>query len=191
MSVRRSRIIQLIAAALSVALVATLVMQTSKAAFNAQTTNPDNSWATGTVAISDDDSGTALFSTATDGNLTGGQVLTKCIAVTYSGSDVSSVGVRMFGAATGDLAPYLDLRIREGAGGEFGDCTGFTPTGTLYTGNVDDFAATHSDFSNGVSTWSPAANPETRTYELQITVDSDAAAQGKSATGSFTWEAQG
>ena len=39
-----------------------LVWQASYAAFTAQTTSPGNSWSTGSVALTDDDAGAAMFS---------------------------------------------------------------------------------------------------------------------------------
>ena len=186
----RAAIVQALAAVFSVGLVGLLVVSTSNALFTDTTDNPGNSWATGGVDLVDDDSGTAMFTSA-DGQLTGGQVLTKCIAVAYQGNTTTGTAVKLYGTGTGALAPYLNLRVREGTGGGFGNCAGFTPGSTLYTGTVDDFGATKTNFATGVSTWSPNANPQTRTYEFQITVQAVTAAQNKTAAASYTWEVQG
>src|SRR5258708_6951108 len=77
------------AALVGAVLCSTMVWRTSSALFAGTTTNTSNSWATGTVSLSDDAAGTALFSSATDGGLSGGQSITKCIKVTYGGSITS------------------------------------------------------------------------------------------------------
>ena len=63
-----------------------LVWQSSYSAFSATTSNPTNNWSAGTVALSDDDSNTAMF---TASNLKPGATGTKCIAVTSTGSRAS------------------------------------------------------------------------------------------------------
>jgi hypothetical protein len=178
-----------------VALAATLVLRTTDALFTATTDNPSNSWATGTVVLSDDDGGvTALFNSGTDGSLTGGQVLTRCVVVRYDGTLTSGISVKLHGTAAGALAPYLDLTIDQGSGGGgVGSCTGFSlSTAGVYTGTLDGFAtATAAGFTAGVGTWAPASNGATMSYRFTITVQSVAGAQGKSASGGFTWEARG
>ena len=65
-----------------------MVWQSSYSAFSATSASPTNNWSAGTVALSDDDSNTALF-TAT--NLKPGATGVKCIAVTSTGSLASTV----------------------------------------------------------------------------------------------------
>src|SRR5262245_56233961 len=82
-----------------------LVWQSSYSAFSATTSNPTNNWTAGTVALSDDDSNTAMF---TASNLKPGATGTKCIAVTSTGSLASTV--KLYGtsyATTNALAPNL------------------------------------------------------------------------------------
>ncbi|MDP9398640.1 MAG: hypothetical protein M3P96_12860 [Actinomycetota bacterium] len=93
----------------------------------ATTANGPNTWSAGTVAISDDDTGSAMFTaTALRPNDTGN----KCILVTYNGSLAASV--KLYAAATGTLGTYLDLTVQKGTGGSFANCTGFTGA-AIYT----------------------------------------------------------
>ncbi len=161
------------------------VWRTSSAAFSASTSNAGNSWAAGTVTIGDDDSGSALFNAT---GLTPGATNSRCIVVSYSGS--VSAGVRLYGAGvSGGLADYLDLVVEEGSGGSFGDCTGFTPSGSLFTGTLTAFASS-TDFATGLGSWSPTGPGQTRTYRFSYAVRSDNAAQGTTGAASFVWEAR-
>ena len=119
---------------------------------------------------------------------------TECITVTYQGT--LDAAVRLYGSLTaGDgLDDYLDLTVRRGSGGVFGDCTGFTLDNTIESGGtVADFDATHTSYATGAGVWDPSSTPESKTY--RITVELDAAApnaeQGESVTSfTFTWEIQ-
>jgi hypothetical protein len=171
-----------------------VVGQASYSAFNSTTSNPTNNWSAGTVALSDDDSNTAMF-TAT--GLKPGSTGTKCIAVTSSGSLASDVN--LYGtspATTNALSTYIHLTIVQGTGGTSSSCTGFTPLATgssLYSGTLANFATTSTNYANGVGTWAPTGTaPETRTYEFIYTVDAATpnTSQGGTASIGFTWEDQ-
>lgn len=169
-----------------------LVWQSSYSAYSGDTSNPAENWATGTVALTDDDSGSALF-TAT--NLKPGSTGTRCIVVTSNGSLPSAV--KLYGTgynATNGLGSSISLTITQGTGGSFGSCTGFTALGTgagLYSGTLAGFSA--ANFATGLGTWTPTGTAgETRTFQLSYTVDTNApnSTQGGSASLGFTWEAQ-
>ncbi len=180
--------VALLASTLAAGAVTFSVLQTSRAAFTASTDDGANNWTTGSVALSDDDGGSVMFNAT---NLAGGASLTKCIAVTYAGSLTTGVSVKLYGTASGALGDYLDLTIEEGTGGGFGSCAGFTANSTLYNNEVDDFAASHSNWSTGLATgWSPNANPTTRVFRFTVTVQNDNNAQSKTASATYTWEAQ-
>jgi hypothetical protein len=104
--------------------------------FSATTQNAGNEISTGTVALSDNDSGSALFNIT---NASPGDSWARCIKVTYNGSLPADVHLYLQGT-TGTLANYLDLTMTQGTqtGATFPDCTGFTPdaTGTVFTGPV-------------------------------------------------------
>jgi hypothetical protein len=172
---------------LTAAGVSVTIMQYSRAAFSASTSNSANNWATGSVVLSNDSSGTAMFSAT---NMTAGQSVVKCIAVTYSGTLTSGVAVRLYGVAAGALAPYLNLTVEQGTGGGYSSCTGFSGS-QIYSGTVSGFAATYTNFGTGLTGWAPGTNPDSRTYRFTVTVQNDNNAQSKSATADYTWEVQG
>jgi hypothetical protein len=171
-----------------------VVWQASYSAFSATTTNPTSNWSSGTVALSDDDTNTALF---TASNLKPGATGTKCIAVTSTGSLASTVKLYGTGAATTNaLSTYVNLTITQGTGGTFGSCTGFTPLGTgssVFSGTLAGFASSATAFASGLGTWAPTGTgSETRVFQLVYTLDPavpNSAQAGTAALG-FTWEAQ-
>lgn len=164
-----------------------LTMQSSRAAFSDTTVNTANAFSTGSVVLTDDDTDTAMFN-ATDMSPT--TPIVECITVTYSGSIVPAP-IKLYGTATGTLAPYLDVTIEEGTGGQFGDCTGFTAASTLFTDTLDSFAASHTAWGDGLAVHTALANPTDRTLRFTVQVQDDNAAQGLTASADFTFEAQG
>lgn len=183
--------LQLGAAAASLALVSMLVMHVSSAAFSATTTNGTNSWATGSITLTDDDgggAGSAMF------NVTGmlpGTTVTKCIVVTYQGA-VDPTAVKLYTTVTdGGLGAHLDVTVKEGTGGSNASCTGFTASNTIVNNStLNAFATAHSGYANGAGVWNPTADGDTQTYEFTVTLGSDTpdTAQGSNAQATFTWE---
>lgn len=183
-------------AAIPVAMLASsaLVWQASYSAFTATTSNPTSNWAAGTVELDHSDKSSALFTT---GNLKPGDTGTKCIVVSSTGSLASTVKLygTSYSAGTKSLGDHIDLVIDEGTAGAAGNCTGFaplTPTPSVYTGTLSNFAG-KTNFSNGWGTWAPTgAATETRTYRFKYTLNSSVpnSAQGGTASIAFTWEAQ-
>ncbi len=161
--------------------------QASSAAFTAQTGNSANSWNAGTVALTDDDSNTAMFAAT---NLRPGSTGEKCITVTYSGS--LSASVKMYGTAvSGALSPYVDLVVEEGSGGGFGSCGSFVSSGTIYTGTLASLQTTKNSYANGVGTWTPSTTAS-KIYKITWTLQSGTpnAKQGASTSATLTWEGQ-
>jgi hypothetical protein len=167
----------------------------SYSAFSATTVNPTNNWTAGTVALSDDDANTALF-TATA--LKPGSTGTKCIAVTSTGSLASNVELYGTGATTTNaLSSSINLVITQGTGGTFaGGCGSFTPLATgsaVYSGTLAAFGSSATNYATGVGTWTPTGSAsETRVFKFVYTVDPAApnSTQGGTAAIGFTWEAQ-
>ncbi len=92
-------------------------------AFSATTVNAGNTFDAGTVSISDNDAGTAMYTIA---NATPGTPVVRCITVTYTGSLPASV--HLYGSAVGAIGPFVDLSIDKGTGtSPFSSCTNFTP----------------------------------------------------------------
>lgn len=187
----------------AIALVVAIGGAQTWAAYNATTASNANSFASGTVALTDNDSGAALLTLAT---AVPGDTDTGCITVTYTGSLASAV--HLYGttstAGTG-LDAYLDLKITRGtftgAAPAFDACTNFTPdatnygsgNGVVYDGTLlaypdDDYLSGIVDPpAGGAESWTSG---ESHVYKLQVTLRDDIAAKGKNATQTFTWEAR-
>ncbi|PZF59437.1 hypothetical protein DEI81_13675 [Curtobacterium sp. MCBD17_013] len=171
------------------------VSTASYSAFSATSSDDANNWSMGTVALTNDAANGALFSAS---NLKPGSTGTNCIAVTSSGSLASAVKLYATNVQqTKALASSVNLQIKQGTGGGYGTCAGFTPTsgvdGTLYNDTLASFASTHTDYATGIGTWKPAGDKaETKTFQITYTVSPDAPASLMGATASlgFTWEAQ-
>jgi hypothetical protein len=166
-----------------------LIWQTSHAAYSANTQNGPDSWTTGTLTLTDDDGGTALF---TASGLRPGSTGTRCIVVTSTGSLPATV--KVFGkdrTTTKSLADHITITVANGSGGSAGSCTGFTAEpGTAHTSTLAAFPLT---YAAGVSSWALTGTaPETRTYQITYTVDPNApdSTQDATASMSFVWEAQ-
>ena len=165
-------------------------------AFSATTVNSGNDFAAGTVYLTDNDAGSAMY------NVSGqapGAALVRCITVTYTGS--LDADVKLYASAVGALGDYVDLEIEKGTGAvAFGaGCAGFSSDGTIYNDTLGNFAATHTGWGNGL-----AVNPGAQTewvqndavvFRFTLTLQDDNAANGGAvalSTGahSYTWEAQ-
>src|SRR4051812_21852639 len=81
-----------------------LITQATSAAFNAGTTNSGNANDSGSVVLSDDDGGSAIFTSMTAPYP--GDSETRCVTVTYTGTLAAQVRLRGSVGGTG-LASYL------------------------------------------------------------------------------------
>ena len=189
-SIRTRMVARYAAVPVALLLSSLFVWRASYAASSATTSNGPNNWTAGAVSLSDDDTGSAMF-TASD--LKPGDTGSRCIVVTYGGSVASAV--KLYASKTGTLGQYLDLTVQEGTGGSYATgnpCSSFTSTGTLYTGTVDGFAASSTNFASGVGTFAPTSNGQTKAYRFTYTLQAatPGSAQGTTAGATFTWEAQ-
>lgn len=170
------------------------------AAFTGTASNANNTMATGTVNIADNDNGVAMmgFSNALPGTSD-----TSCLTVTYTGSLASNV--RLYGTTTGTgLDPYLNLTITRGtfsSAPAYDSCTNFVAdatnytgagAGVIYSGTLQNFPDSYATGLNDPTTAAPEswATNELHVYKFQISVVENVAAQGKNATQAFTWEAR-
>jgi hypothetical protein len=174
--------------ALALGLTAFLSGAGTYAAFFSRTANDGdgvgNSFEAGTVAVHDDDAGSAMFSVSAMRPADAPR--SSCITVTYDGSLDATARIYASIGPSG-LEPYLNLTVEEGSSSSgFGDCTGFSPTSTVYTGTLAAFptsAATGIVDPDG--TWSPG---EPHSYRFTVSVRSDPNGQGKDVGAVFTWQ---
>ncbi len=189
--INKKRLVALAAAPVALLASGGMVWAASYSAFSATTVNPTSNWTSGTVALSDDDSDTALF---TASNLKPGATGTKCIAVTSTGSLASAV--KLYGTSystTKDLASNINLKVEQGTGATTSSCAGFTGATTLYDGTMTAFGTTKTGFATGVGSWTPTGTAsETKSYKVTYTLSTTTpdTAQGGTAALGFTWESQ-
>ncbi len=154
-------------------------------AFSATTENAGNSFATGSITLTDNDSGSALFNVSgADANDT----YTRCIKVTYASTGSVNASVKLYGTTGGTgLDAYLDVAITRGTG-DAADCSDFAGATSIYSGTLQAFPDNYAGGTNDTdASWS---NGETATYRVAVTVQDNNAAQGLTATQTFTWEAR-
>jgi predicted ribosomally synthesized peptide with SipW-like signal peptide len=159
-------------------------------AFSSTTANSNNSFAAGTVYITDNDGGSAMFNVS---DAKPGTSYTSCITVTYLGTLDSTV--RLYGSGFGGaLADYLTIKVEEGSGAAgFGDCSGFTPASTVYNNvAMNSFPIAYAGASPTGGTWSQNDSVD---YRFTVTLADNNTANGQTSAVaandfSFTWEAR-
>jgi hypothetical protein len=165
-----------------------VMLQTSDALFTATTSNAANSFSTGSVAISDNSAGTALFAVT---GMKPGATGVACIKVSYTGSLASTVKVYATGeTATNALDTYLTVQIEEGssAATAFPSCTGFVTASTVFNAALNTVAST---YGTGYGTWAPSTGAA-KDYRITYTLSGGAPATvvNSTASATITWEAQ-
>lgn len=196
---RTRRIVSLSAAPVAVLLAGAMVWQGSSAAFTADTRSIGNAWETGSLAISDDDGGHAMFEAI---DIVPGQTGEKCIAVTATSPNVSTIKLYTGDAGLDGLEQYIKLTIEQGTGGGFtAGCAGFTaanPVNKETSQTVSSLATDHTSWANAILPWTLSPGSTTKTYKFDWVFDvgsgMDEAAvnalQGKAVSINFEWELQ-
>jgi predicted ribosomally synthesized peptide with SipW-like signal peptide len=161
--------------------------------YSATATSGANTFAAGTVSITEDDTDDVMFAMS---GLKPGDTSTKCILVTYTGS--LSSNVRLYSDVTEDdtLAPYLDITVArdDSSAAEPGvtnDCTDFVADSTpISTRKLSTFATSWATATGAydLGTWAQNATAVFR-FTVAIPAEETAGA-GATASVTFTWEAR-
>jgi predicted ribosomally synthesized peptide with SipW-like signal peptide len=168
-------------------------------AFTSTSANPGNTFASGTVVLTDDDGGNAMVSLAA---AKPGMSDTACIQVTFNGTLPSLV--RMSGTTTGTgLDSYIDLTVTRGtlSAPSFDSCATFgadatnyigAGAGVVYNGTLEAFpdSAAGSILDPRAATAETWTQGESHAYKITVTLRDDNLAQGLTATQNFFWEAR-
>ena len=184
---------KLLASALVVGVLGTVAAGGVFGLFSATTQNAGNEISTGTVALSDNDNGSAQFNIQ---NAKPGDSWSRCIKISYAGTLPADVRHYIQAAPT-MVGQYLRLKLETGsqAVSTFPDCAGFTPATTGYDGPVTSYTAF--DFASGTvqlpvgkAFWDPGDAVVVRTT-LTLSAATPDTAQGSSG-GNVTvvWEAR-
>lgn len=164
-----------------------LTISRSQAAFSATTENTNNTFSTGSISLTDDDSDAAMFTVT---NMQPATPVVECIELTYAGG-LPTAEFRMYGSSTGTLAGYLDTTVEIGTGGEFGDCSSFVASSTVYDDVLHTFVVNNTDYASGITIATTTATTDVSVLRFTIELQDDNAAQGLSATIGFHFEVQG
>jgi hypothetical protein len=161
-------------------------------AYSATTTNDNNSYATGSVNLTDNDAGSFLYQAT---NQAPGQSTQSCIRVTYTGSLASSVKLYLGSAVTNGGAFTLTVERGTMAAPAFPSCTGFAATSTAYNGTLGAFPTTYAAGIDGKAGGAAWATNDAVDYRFTISPVDDPTANahtGALSTGTHTyvWEAR-
>lgn len=188
------------ATAVVLALLGAAIGDATWSAFRFSGANPGDTFAAGTVILSDNDAGSALVTLA---RARPGESTSGCVKYTYTGSLPSTL--RYYATVTGTLGPYLTLKVTRGTqtASTFPSCTGFTPdtrdyfgygSGVLYNGalsGIDSTYATGLDdpdaTTGGVETWTSS---ESHVLQFVVTKGTSTAAKGLPAGATIYAEAR-
>ena len=192
MPIRRpsSRILPWIGVPVAILAAGVMVSTSSYSAFSATTAPPASSWDAGTVRLTDDSRGTAVFSA---GDLAPGEWEERCIVLESTGSLPAEVRLYATGySTTNGLGQHIEIEVASGSGGGYGSCAGFVPNSVVYRGSLAGLAAAHNGFGSGVGSWQTSGGNEQRVHRITYTLASGTpnTAMGGSADATFAWEAQ-
>lgn len=181
-----------------VALVGAAVGMGTFSAFSSTTSNSGNTFAAGTVHLTDNDSGSAMYNVSAGAP---GTAVVKCIKLTYGGTLAANVKLYTT-SSLGAVANEIDLTVEKGTSSgspTFPDCGTFNSEATVYNGTLAGFASTHGSYANGASAYPSSQTQwnenDTLVYRFALTLQDDNGANGGAtplSTGAhgFTWEAR-
>jgi hypothetical protein len=190
-----NRCTRILVALIATGLVAIAYRRATFAAFTLTTQNANDSYAAGTVTLSDNDAGIVMWDVTNQQPTS--PALVRCIRVTYTGSLGAAVRLYTTTAASA-LDPYLNITVEKGSmpvGTVFPSCTGFAPQATIApAGTLQAFKTARTGWANGIpafpgvqATWNPG---DSLVYRFTVQMQNTYAAQGLTGLVSFTWEAQ-
>lgn len=165
-----------IATPIAIIVAAVLIWQSSFSAFSGSTRNSGNNWSTGSVALTDDDSGAARFQAA---GMVPGATQTRCITVTATATVpgvVKGYTVNPVLSPAG-LQDHIIVGMDWGTGGGFGSCTGFVRGGTVFQADSLTALAAFNNYGNGAGSWPVTSGVQSRTYEITWTFDTTGLSQ--------------
>lgn len=190
---------KLLLTALTVSVVGSVVAFGTFSAFSSSTENPGNNFDAGTVYISDNDAGSALYNVT---NRKPGDFVEKCIKVTYSGSLASDVKLYLPDAINAQVGNYTNLAITSGTGAQ-ANCSDFAADATnssIFTGTLKGFSTAHNSYATGLVD-NPLAKTkwdtnDAVTYKYRVELQDNNAANAGNASGyqsgthKYVWEAR-
>ena len=189
-----TRLRRLVFAALLLGVVGSIAGYGVFSAFTATTTNTGNSYAAGTVVISQHTGATTLYTGTNKGP---GSTTTGCVRITDGGTLAASV--ELYASAGITNGSNFNLKVERGSGLTTLDntmsCAGFTASSTAYDGPLGSFPTAYAGGIDGKASNGAWAQNDSVDYRFTISVVDDTTPNAHTAavgTGShtFTWEAR-
>jgi len=189
-----TRLRRLVFAALLLGVVGSIAGYGVFSAFTATTTNTGNSYAAGTVVISQHTGATTLYTGTNKGP---GSTTTGCVRINYGGTLAASV--ELYASAGITNGSNFNLKVERGSGLTTLDntmsCAGFTASSTAYDGLLGTFPTAYAGGIDGKASNGAWAQNDSVDYRFTISVVDDTTPNAHTAavgTGShtFTWEAR-
>lgn len=168
------------ASAISALIISTLVVSQSTAAIEPDGTVAGNAVAAGTVELSDDDRGQSLVDLEA---MAPRRPVEECITVAYTGS-ILPVELTLDTQVVGDLGPFLDVQVEQGAGGGFDDCEGFVADTTVFDGTLQTL-----DDREALALGRFYNTGDEITFRFRFELLDEADASGRASSIDFVWEA--
>jgi hypothetical protein len=193
-----TRVLAFAAGPIAVVAAGGMVLQSSQAAFEAETRVSGNSWTTGTLTLENDSNGSAAFHVT--GMIPSATEYTKCIVVTSTSNVPGTVKFYTMNPTSTPSATrvegFINMKVETGANGSFSaGCNGFTSASTLFDGTL--YGLTNSttgayNWSSALGAW--AVTSGSKTYKFTWSFNPSAAdantVQGQSFGADFEWEMQ-
>lgn len=169
-----------LASAVAALAIATIVVSESSSALDPRGTASGNEFETGSIALVDDDDGRSLVTLE---NMAPGRPVERCITITYAGT-VLPVDLTLAAGASGDVAPFVTVKVERGTSGRYGECPSFVPEATVYEGGLGALAE-----GKPVAAGSLHSESEQAAFRFTFDLEDVAAAEGRTGSVDFVWEA--
>src|SRR4051794_36011982 len=162
-------------------------------AFTSTTTNSGDTYAAGSVQITQHTGATTLY---TGSNKKPGDSTVACVRLTYAASLGAAVKLYSSTITNGTL---FHLKVERGSGMTTLDntmsCAGFTASSTAFDANLDTMATTYAAGVDGKAAGAAWAQNDAVDYRFTISVNDDTTPNAHTSamgtgTHSFTWEAR-
>lgn len=170
------------AAAVSVLLITTLVIDRSTKAVVGEGTVTASSVDAGTLRLFDDDGGQSLFDL---GAMVPGRSQQRCLIVTYDG-DVLPVDLSLVAASSGELGQFLDVKVERGIGGSFDSCDGFEAEESIFVGTLAEFSAAGEESALPVGVIRNQTDAVSFRFEFELQDNGEA--MGLNSSVDFSWQ---
>jgi hypothetical protein len=175
-----------------------MVLQSSQAAFEAETRVAGNSWTTGTLTLDNDSNGSAAFHVT--GMIPSATEYSKCIVVNSTSNVPGTVKFYTMNPTSAPSAThvegFINMKVEYGTGGTFAaGCGAFATAGTLFDGTLYGLTNTTSgayNWTTALGAWAVTSGSRVFkfTYSFNPSVADSNTVQGQNFGVDFEWEMQ-